>query len=193
MKTSSRNALLDPQAAFVAIDFETANSDPLSACAVALVRVERLTIVQREMRLLCPPDGYFEFTHIHGITWETVKDQPSFAEAWPRLTEILRGTRFLAAHYAAFDRGVLQACCRAAAITPPPIPFQCSMHLARRTWGVYPTKLPDVCKFLKLPLNHHDPSSDAEACARIVIAALRTADARPYGSSCNGSTKGQTG
>ncbi|MFA5187667.1 MAG: exonuclease, partial [Patescibacteria group bacterium] len=36
-----------------------------------------------------------------------------------------------------------------------------------------PTKLPDVCRRLKIPLNHHDAASDAEACARIVMAAMQ--------------------
>ena len=36
-----------------------------------------------------------------------------------------------------------------------------------------PAKLPDVCAYLGLPLRHHDPLSDAEASARIVIAAHR--------------------
>jgi DNA polymerase-3 subunit epsilon len=47
------------------------------------------------------------------------------------------------------------------------------MQLARQTWRIYPTRLPDVCARLGLALRHHDPASDAEACARIVIAARR--------------------
>jgi DNA polymerase-3 subunit epsilon len=35
--------------------------------------------------------------------------------------------------------------------------------------------LPDVCSYLGLPLRHHDPASDAEACAQIVIAARKQA------------------
>jgi len=49
----------------------------------------------------------------------------------------------------------------------------CSMRLARRTWGIYPTTLPEVCRFLKLPVQHHDPGADAEACAGIVISAMQ--------------------
>src|SRR5260370_4379470 len=111
----STDGRVDPQAAFVAIDFETANQSPHSACAVALVRVERLIIVGRATCLLRPPGRYFEFTHVHGITWESVQDQPSFAEAWPGLSAILQGAEFLAAHNAPFDRAVLHACCRHAA------------------------------------------------------------------------------
>ena len=45
------------------------------------------------------------------------------------------------------------------------------VRLARAQWRIYPTALPDVCRHLRIPLRHHDAKSDAEACARIVLAA----------------------
>jgi DNA polymerase-3 subunit epsilon len=158
---------------FVAIDFETSDRGSDSACAVAMVRVEGLEIVERRVQLLRPPRPRFVFTYIHGITWQDVADKPTFAQAWPELAEMLDGAEQLAAHNAGFDRGVLQTCCHFAGHAMPQLPFICTMHLARRTWGIYPTKLSDVCRRLGLPLRHHDPASDAEACARIVIAARR--------------------
>jgi DNA polymerase-3 subunit epsilon len=158
---------------FVAIDFETADRGSDSACAVAMVRVENLEIVARRVQLLRPPRPYFVFTYIHGITWEDVADAPTFAEAWPELAEFLDGADALAAHNAGFDRDVLHTCCHFAGHRTPDLPFLCTMQLARRTWGIYPTKLSDVCRRLGLPLRHHDPASDAEACAQIVIAARR--------------------
>ena len=172
MTNRNLRSRMDPRATFVAIDFETANHSPDSACAVALVRVEHLEIVRRETCLLRPPSEDFVFTYVHGITWENVSTALSFGEAWPKLGLLLDGADFLAAHNATFDRGVLQACCRAAGIRAPSLPFMCSMRLARQTWGIYPTKLPDVCRYLKLSLRHHDPSADAEACACIVMNAL---------------------
>jgi DNA polymerase-3 subunit epsilon len=160
--------------AFVAIDFETADRGSDSACAVALVRVEDLRIVARQSCLLRPPRRRFQFTYVHGITWEQVAEEPTFAEAWPALARLLDGAAFLAAHNASFDRSVLHACCGAAGLSLPELPFTCTMQLARRTWGIYPTKLPDVCAHLGFPLRHHDPASDADACARIVIAANRS-------------------
>lgn len=160
---------------FVAIDFETADRGSDSACAVALVRVEGLEIVERRVQLLRPPRPHFVFTYIHGITWQDVADAPSFAEAWPELADMLDGADQLAAHNAGFDRGVLHTCCHFAGHRTPEQPFICTMQLARRTWGLYPTKLSDVCRYLSLPLRHHDPASDAEACARIMIAARRNA------------------
>ena len=158
-------------APFVAIDFETADHGPDSACAVGLVRVEGLAVVRRETVLIRPPRPYIPFARIHGITWAKVKDAPTFAEAWPGLAPLLDGAAVLAANNAPFDSRVLAACCAAAGLAVPPLPFLCTVQLARRTWGLRPNDLPSVCRRLGIGLRHHDAGSDAEACARIVIAA----------------------
>ena len=160
---------------FVALDFETADHLRDSACALGLVRVENHRIVQRAYYLMRPPRRRFFFTYLHGITWEDVAGQPTFAELWPSLTPILAGVDFLAAHNASFDRSVLERCCETAGLTPPALPFQCTVRLARQTWDIYPTKLNDVCDHLGITLKHHFAASDAEACALIVIAAHRVA------------------
>jgi DNA polymerase-3 subunit epsilon len=163
----------DPNAPFVAIDFETADHGADSACAVALVRVEERCIVRRQFALIRPPRRTFRFTYIHGITWDDVAGEPTFAECWPALSGILDGVHFLAAHNSSFDSGVLRTCCRHAGLAPPPHPFVCTVRLARHTWKLRPANLPAVCAHLGIPLNHHDARSDAEACARIVIEARR--------------------
>ena len=160
---------------FVALDFETADRGPDSACSLALVRVEGARITARAQRLIRPPRRAFEFTHIHGLSWADVQDQEPFALVWGALAPLLDGAEFLAAHNASFDRGVLDACCADAGLTPPALPFQCTVELARRRWKLHPTRLPDVCRHLGIPLNHHDALSDAEACAQIVIAAQQKA------------------
>jgi DNA polymerase-3 subunit epsilon len=162
-----------PPESFVAIDFETADRSSDSACAVALVRVEDLRVVERRSCLLRPPRSRFVFTYVHGITWAHVAGAAPFEEAWPELARLLEGAEFLAAHNAGFDHGVLNACCGAAGLPPPELPFLCTMRLARRVWNIRPTRLPDVCARLGLPLRHHDVTSDAEACAGIVLAAAR--------------------
>ncbi len=154
---------------FIAIDFETADYSPDSACAVAMVRVEEGRIVRRDYHLIRPPRRDMVFTYIHGITWQDVADKPSFGELWPSLQPLFEGTDFFVAHNASFDRSVLHACCEAAGVPPPKLPFQCTMRIARKRWHIYPTKLPDVCRRLDIELNHHNALSDAEACARIYI------------------------
>ena len=156
---------------FVALDFETADYLPDSACALGLVRVENHRIVRRTYHLIRPPRRRFAFTYLHGITWEDVAGQPTFADLWPSLTPFLEGVDFLAAHNASFDRSVLHKCCAVAGLESPRIPFRCTVQLARQTWNIYPTKLNNVCDHLGITLKHHHAASDAEACALIVIAA----------------------
>lgn len=171
MARQTLRSLATSDVPFVAIDFETADHGSDSACAVALTRVEGNEIVARTSCLIRPPRSHIHFTYIHGITWDDVCEAPTFGEAWPKLCTVLEGAAFLAAHNAPFDQGVLRACCEVAGLPMPALPFICTVQLARRTWRLHPAKLPDVCRFLGLALNHHDPVSDAEACARIVMAA----------------------
>lgn len=156
---------------FAAIDFETASHGRDSACAVGVVIVERGRIVERLYELIRPPSRQFAFTYIHGLSWEDVKHAPSFDAVWTGITRELAGVAFLAAHNAPFDKGVLGACCATYAMPAPEQPFVCTVRLARAQWDIHPTKLPDVCRHLGIDLRHHQADSDAEACARIVIAA----------------------
>ncbi len=158
---------------FLAIDFETADYGRDSACAVGLVRVEDEHIVERSTYLIRPPRREFVFTYIHGITWEDVREEPTFGELWPRIASKFHGVEFLVAHNASFDRGVLHACCNAAGIDSPAAPFKCTMVLSRQLWNIYPTTLPHVCHRFRIPLDHHNAASDTEACAMIMIKALQ--------------------
>lgn len=156
---------------FAAIDFETANHSRDSACAVGVVIVEDGRIVGRMLELIRPPSRQFAFTYIHGIAWEDVKDVQKFDAVWAGIARELTGIEFLAAHNAPFDKGVLGACCVTYGLQIPVQPFICTVRLARAQWDIHPTKLPDVCRHLGIDLRHHQADSDAEACARIVIAA----------------------
>jgi DNA polymerase-3 subunit epsilon len=157
--------------AFAAIDFETADYGRDSACAIAVVKVEHNKIVDRQQYLIRPPRREFVFSYLHGITWDHVANAPTFRQLWPALRKSLLDVQFLVAHNASFDRSVLHTCCEQASVPVPTQSFCCTMRIARSVWSVHPTTLPDVCRRLRIDLRHHDPMSDAEACARIVIAA----------------------
>ena len=167
-------SLLSRAPTFAAIDFETADYGRDSACAVAVVRVEGGAIVDRACHYIRPPRKDFMFSYLHGISWSDVAAAPTFRELWPSLCKGLAGVEFLAAHNASFDRSVLNTCCERARLSAPSHAFQCTVRLARTVWNIYPTTLPDVCRRLRIPLRHHHAGSDAEACARIVIAAAKT-------------------
>src|SRR5947209_2554865 len=86
------------------------------------------------------------------------------------------GPTFVAIDFETADSGADSACAVGlvrvqAGLAVPPLPFVCTVQVARRTWGLRPANLPAVCKHLNIPLKHHDPLSDAEAAACILIAA----------------------
>jgi len=161
---------------FAAIDFETADPGRDSACALGLVRVEGDRIVARAYRLIRPPRPSFSFTWLHGIAWEHVANEPEFGRVWPPMARFLEDVEFLAAHNASFDASVLRSCCAEAGIEPPHVPFRCTVRIARRALGIRPAKLDHVCERLGIRLRHHNALSDAEACARIVLAAERSGE-----------------
>ena len=156
---------------FVAIDFETATTRRDSACAVGLAACCGGRIVLSRIYLIRPPAARFTFTGLHGLDWDDVRDAPTFAELWPTLRAWIDDAAFVAAHNAAFDRSVLRACCARYRLRAPRTRFVCTVDIARAQWDIRPTKLPDVCRRLRIPLRHHDAGADAVACARIVLAA----------------------
>ena len=158
---------------FAAIDFETGDHGRDSACSVGVVAVENGHITRKFHRLIRPPRKQFAFTHIHGLTWNDVRRCPTFRDVWPELRDFIDKADFLVAHNAAFDSSVLQACCEASEIVSPALDFRCTMQMARTKWNPTSTGLASVCRALGIPLKHHDALSDAEACARIAIAAMR--------------------
>jgi DNA polymerase III subunit epsilon len=173
--TLANLANIDVAASFVAIDFETADEGADSACAIGLVWVENGAVVRREYRLIKPPQRDFVFSHIHGITAADVENEPVFAEVWAELAPMLEGAEFFVAHNARFDQGVLAACCRAAGLAPPALPWVCTVALARQVWSPRSARLSVVCELLGIELDHHQALSDAEAAALIFLAAERQA------------------
>ncbi len=159
---------------FLAIDFETASYKRDSACAVGLAIVEDNIIKESGSFLIKPPSRWFMFTHIHGITWKDVENEPDFGELWPAIKPIFSNIDFAVAHNSSFDERVLRSLCETYLISMPPIEFKCTMKIARSHFGIYPTKLPDVCNKFGIELNHHNALSDTLACAKIMIKAIET-------------------
>lgn len=164
---------------FAAIDFETADRGADSACAIGVTRVENLAVVARKAWLIRPPRPTILYTRVHGITWAMVAAKEPFAGVFARVSHLLENVDFIAAHNATFDRRVLLGCCLAAGLACPAAPFVCTVGVARQTWRARPNNLAAVAARLDIPLVHHNAGSDAEACARILIAAHHHRAATP--------------
>ena len=154
---------------FVAIDFETANHEPDSACALGLVIVERGKVVREHSWLLDPEEDFDpRFIEIHGIGPDEVAGERTFDELWPELEPLLGG-RTVAAHNASFDRWVLLRSCAAYGIEFEPHATLCTVRLTRGLFAFANYKLPTVAAAFGIPLTHHDAASDALACAQIIL------------------------
>jgi DNA polymerase-3 subunit epsilon len=78
-------------AGFVVIDFETANEQRGSPCAVGYAIVEDLEVVSSDAFLIRPPKFRFAPFNVslHGVTADMCSEAPSWPEALERLTAII--------------------------------------------------------------------------------------------------------
>ena len=160
---------------FAAIDFETANSNRASACAMAVVVVENNQIKDKKSWLIRPKKLYFDpyNIHIHGITENDVINEPEFDELWPIIKDFIK-EKTIIAHNASFDLSVLRYLFNEYGIEFPNLNYSCSIIIAKKTWPGLPSyKLNLIAKHLGIKLKHHDPLEDAMACAEIARLACK--------------------
>lgn len=163
---------------FVAIDFETANRSPASACQVGLIRIRDGEIVATDEWLIRPPAGHDEFApfnvKLHGISAASVHEAPDWPTTLRRILDFVRED-VLVAHNAPFDMGVLVAATKACRLAVPQLRYFCSLRLARKSYSLQSYSLPYASGAAGYDLhNHHDALADAEACAAIVVDVAHT-------------------
>ncbi|WP_076465685.1 exonuclease domain-containing protein [Actinomyces mediterranea] len=162
-------------AGFVAVDFETANRlGGISACQIALVKVQDRQIVERYSTLIKPPEGWdrFEFTYLHGIGPSDVVHAPMWTDIAALVSDFV-GDMPVWAHNSSFDSKVWRDLDAHFGTCTAPDPVYCSYRTARRLIpGLADYRLPTVVGACAphFHLTHHTADSDAEACALIVAA-----------------------
>lgn len=160
---------------FIAIDYETANSQYESVCAVGVTRVENGKIIDNFYSLIKPSKEHDFFdpfnTSIHGISKKDVKDAPSFAEVWNSIEPMYAtGNLPVACHYAGFDIRVTESMLAYLDIDFTEIRFYDTCSISKKVWPeLINFKLNTISNFLSIDLDHHNASSDSQACAKIAI------------------------
>lgn len=158
---------------FVAIDFETANSQPHSACAVGIVTVTNGEITDEYHAFIRPHDNEYSYSNIrvHGITPQVTESLPSFHAIYPEIKKRLQG-QTVVAHFEAFDRNVLKSAMRMYQLDYDELllssPWQCTCRMARQL-GLSPANLAACSAREGIALNHHEALSDARACALLYL------------------------
>jgi len=159
---------------FVTIDFETAKYSQESACSVGLVRFQNGIAVDTYYSLIRPPKLYIrpDFTKIHGLTINDVRDSPRFSELWNSDIEPFIGDLPLAAHNASFDMGVLKAVLEWYDLAVPSISYFCTCKLSRRTWQELKSHaLTALASNFGIIYEAHNALDDAMTCGKLVIMA----------------------
>lgn len=154
---------------FVAIDFETANSNLNSACSIGLTAVNNLKIVKEEYYLIKPPTDNFNYNNIqvHGITYDDVKDCEQFPSIWEKIKDYFDNV--IIAHNAQFDMSVLKNTFDEYNIESPNFLYIDSIAVSNILCDCG-RSLADRANYFNISMGeHHNALDDAITCANIVI------------------------
>lgn len=162
---------------YFALDFETGNASPLSACSVGVSVFEDDALLYSDAVLIKPPAEVGKFhwgnVKVHKIKERMVADAPAFDVVWQRFAADAAGS-VIVCHNAVFDTAVL---CHLLAHYHLPVPecrYLCTVKVSQRVWPEMENhKLGTVSEALGIALNHHEAGSDAFAAGQILLAALR--------------------
>ncbi|MDW5288558.1 exonuclease domain-containing protein [Formosa sp. PL04] len=154
---------------FIAIDFETANKNRVSACALGLVFIKNDRIAYQTSFHIKPPNGEnFESRNIeiHRITAEDVDYAMTFDELWELELSNYFNDSLVIFHNASMDLSVLKNLFAHYSITNYDIEYLDTMRIAEKL-GI-PKKLEELTTRFDVEFeNNHDPEKDAKACAMI--------------------------
>ena len=153
----------------IAIDFETANQNRISACALGLVFIKNDRVAyQKSFHIKPPKTEKFSNRHIgiHGITAEDVDYAVTFDELWESELSKYFNKNLIIFHNASMDLSVLSNLFQYYSITNFDIEYLDTMELAEKTGN--PKKLSELAdKFDIEFINKHNPEQDAKVCAYV--------------------------
>lgn len=160
---------------FVAIDFETANSDYSSICQIGMSFFENGELVREESHFI-DPCTHFDGVNvnIHGITAEHVKDSKTFAEFYPELCNKINDQ--VVVHHQPFDYSAYCQACELHGFERSNAYWLNTASVVRRTWKQFSQKgygLKNVANHLGIDFKHHDACEDARTAGLILIEACK--------------------
>lgn len=156
---------------YVAIDFEKLDTMPFTVCSVGVAVIENDKITDTFYSLVCPPtksENYY-CVKTHGITYDMVKNSPSFEEVWKKIDKMIGGSPLVAHHYGV-ERGIINACNEEFG-TNNNYKYICTLSLTKKYLPHLKSKSLDmVCEALNYNMGtHHNALDDAIAAAEAFI------------------------
>ncbi len=161
---------------FTVIDFETANRERASACALGIVVVRNGKIVEKNAWFIRPKDNKFDGMNvaIHGIRPSDVENEPDFGTLYKDIFHDYLEGELVIAHNASFDISVMRASLTEAGIPFPNFDYLCTVKIGQKTWpDLYNHKLNTISEMLDFEFKHHDALDDCLACANALLEACK--------------------
>jgi DNA polymerase-3 subunit epsilon len=145
--------------------------NPNSAIAIGLVKYRDFEIIDTYYSLIRPPRLCIrhDFTEIHGLTVDDVKDAPKFNLLWEKDICGFIGQTTLAAHNAQFDMMVLSSVLEHYKLPIPELQYFCTYRLAQKTWPELKSHaLTALGNNFGIVYNAHNALDDAMTCGKLV-------------------------
>ncbi len=155
---------------FYAIDFETANDERISACAIGIVKVVQNKIISENFYFIKPPEE-INFSHfnidIHGIEPSDVINESTFKELWlSKLKEKFENNLILF-HNRSMDGSIIKQLLSHYKLDGL-VHNVDTMEIAKK--NDMPLKLVELTKKYNINFsNSHNATEDAKACALVGI------------------------
>lgn len=161
---------MDVLGRIVVFDVETPNFNNDRICSIGITIIEDDKVVSNVNYLVNPECGFdYRNINIHGIRPEDVVSAPKFPEIWKMIREDFLSS-LLVAHNAIFDLGVLKKTLYYYGFEEPLVYYVDTLKIARvMLKDTVNHKLPTLCGYYDIELNHHDSGSDSNACAELLL------------------------
>jgi len=158
---------------FFALDVETANNHRGSICQIGIACVRPDNRIETWATYIDPGTRLWLWSGLHGITAETVRGAPRYADVFPLLAAVLGDS--IVYQHSGFDRSALTAASLDAGLPAPAWQWRDSVQVARLAWpglkGNGGHGLANLKRHLGLSFHHHDAGEDARAAAEVVLRA----------------------
>ena len=157
----------------VVFDVETPNFKNDRICSIGVTIIENGEVTRSMYSLVNPSARLTTAISNHGITPSDVSDAPTFPEIWGTIGPLFR-KNLVAAHNAPFDLCVLQRTLQAYAINESLVYYVDTLTISRAMMKeIENHRLPTLCEWFGIPLDHHNAGSDSWATAKLLCRLLK--------------------
>lgn len=159
---------------FVVLDVETANPDLSSICQIGVATFQNGAINNKWQSLINPQDEFHLINiSIHGIDEEAVKNAPTWADAFPVVSSLLRDS--IVVSHTPFDRVAVTRACERYKLEWCSCRWLDSARVVRRAWPIFSQSgygLSNVAAHFCIQYRQHDALEDATCAGEILLRAI---------------------